>query len=512
MTTITKELIGLGMRAELANLLGDEITQSSIPINSPTAQPGLLSVNNKIASRYNAMYCFQEHASQATACLADGDRVGTMVDLAGGFDATAAATDTTRGTLKLGSNGVAGLPTVEFASTQKLTTASTFWDRFESTGVTIMALCKMGGTNAYRIFCGKNGAQYPYFGFRTRVGGYETVEIAMGSACDAPIYNSSTGNSNDTALAGNASTIENSTVIWGSISAAKILQAGRAGFPITTGVAGSGVLAGGLILGDGGVTGFPTQMGFHELRFYTGVLTQAELTEEASKLMSLGTMPNPLIISDGNSFGTGYYSGSSKIMSSTKSLIRGFLNNTVVSGATINFIDLSVSGQTTTTKLGISPAVLNLVGNFKSYRKVAYILWEATNDMQNAGGNKTAAQAWANTLSLINSAKAAGIRDIFIPTVFVRSAANAGAEFESRRIEYNSLVRGNATSAGATIIDLVRIFPELDLVENITNTSILNDQIHPTPQYYAKINYEFAKAINTKWANVSNTSIQFSVL
>ena len=381
------------------------------PVSSIT-HPGALSVNSKIASRYNAMYCFQEHASQATACLADADRVGTMVDLAGGFDATAAATDTTRGTLKLGTNGVAGLPTVEFASTQKLTSAAGFWDRFESTGVTIMVLCKMGGTNAYRIFAGKSGAEFPYFGFRTRVSGYESAICSMGTACAAPIYNAKTGNSNDSALAGNASVLENSTVIWGSISAAKILQAGRAGFPITTGVAGSGTLSGALLIGDGGITPFPAQMGFHEMRFYTGVLTAAELAEEASKLMSLGAMPNPLIIADCNSFGTGYYSGSSKIMSDTRTLLRGFLNNTVVPGSVINCINMSVSGETTTTKVSNSPATLNLVGNFKSNRRVAYLLWEATNDMSSVQGNKTGAQAWANTLSLINSAKAAGIRDI----------------------------------------------------------------------------------------------------
>lgn len=455
------------------------------------------------------MYCFQEHASQATACLADADRVGTMVDLAGGFDATAAATDTTRGTLKLGANGVAGLPTVEFAATQKLTSATGFWDRFESTGVTVMALVKMGGTNAYRIFAGKSGAQYPYFGIRSRVGGYETVQIANGVVCDAPIYNATTGNANDAALAGNTTAFENSTLIWGSISAAKIMQAGRAGFPITTGIAGSGTLAGALLLGDGGVTGFPPQMGFHELRFYTGVLTAAELAEEASKLMSLGTMPNPLILVDGNSFGTGYYSGSSKIMSDSRTLIRGFLNNTVVPGSTINCMNLSVSGQTTTTKLGVSPAVLNLIGNFKSNRRVAYLLWEATNDMSSAQGNQTGAQAWANTLSLINSAKAAGVRDIFIPTVFVRSAANAGAGFEQRRLDYNTLARANAAINGAVLVDLVKIFPELDLTANITDTNILNDQIHPTPRYYAKINYEFAKAIHARWASPSSSSIRF---
>lgn len=470
---------------------------------------GSLSVNSKIASRYNAMYCFQEHTAQATACLADGDRVGTMVDLAGGFDAVAAATDTTRGTLRLGANGVAGLPTVEFALTQKLTTASGFWDRFESTGVTIMVLCKMGGTNAYRIFCGKSGAEFPYFGFRTRVSSYENVICSMGVACAAPIYNSRTGNANDSALAGNASVLENSTVIWGSISAAKVLQAGRAGFPITTGVAGSGTLAGAMLMGDGGITPFPAQMGFHEMRFYTGVLTQAELAEEASKLMSLGTMPNPLIVVDGNSFGTGYYSGSSKIMSDTRTLLRGFLNNTVVPGSTINCINMSVSGETTTQKITTSPATLNLVGNFRSNRRVAYILWEATNDMSSAQGNKTGAQAWANTLSLINSAKAAGIRDIFIPTVFVRSAANAGAGFEQRRLDYNTLVRANAAINGAVVVDLVRIFPELDLTANITNTAILNDQIHPTPAYYGKINYEFAKAIHARWASPANSSIRF---
>lgn len=189
-------------------------TPGFINVNTTPNPPAFLSRNSKIASRYNAQYCFQEHASQATACLADGDRVGTMVDLIGGFDATAAATDTTRGTLRLGTNGVAGLPSVEFASTQKLTTASTFWDRFESTGVTIMVLCKMGGTNAYRIFAGKSGAQYPYFGFRNRVGGYETVQMAMTATCDAPIYDAYTGNANDSALTNNASVFENCTVIW----------------------------------------------------------------------------------------------------------------------------------------------------------------------------------------------------------------------------------------------------------------------------------------------------------
>jgi len=241
-------------------------------------------------------------------------------------------------------------------------------------------------------------------------------------------------------------------------------------------------------------------------------LTQEELEEEASKLMSLGTMPNPLIIADCNSFGTGYYSGSSKIMSDTRTLLRGFLNNTIIPGGTINCINMSVSGETTTTKVINSPATLNLVGNFNSTRRVAYLLWEATNDMVASQGNKTAAQAWANTLSLINSALSAGIRDIFIPTVFVRSAANAGAEFEARRLEYNLLVRANAAAAGAVVIDLVKIFPELDLTANITNTTILNDQIHPTPQYYAKINYEFAKAINKRWAQPSNTSIEFPIL
>lgn len=508
--SLTNELIGLGMASELAQTLGSEIVA---PILSPITQPGVLSVNSKIASRYNAMYCFQEHTAQATACLADGDRVGTMVDLAGGFDATAAATDTTRGTLKLGANGVAGLPAVEFAATtQKLSSATGFWDRFESTGVTIMALVKMGGTNSYRVLAGKVGAQYPYFGMRNRVGGYENVQNGMGVVCDAPIYNVKTGNSNDAALAGNASVLENSTVIWGTISSSKVLAAGRAGKSITSGTAGSGTLAGALLLGDGGVGGLNAQMVFHELRFYTGVLSATELEEESSKLMSLGTDPDPLIIVDGNSFGTGYYSGSSKIMSDARTLLRGFLNNTIISGSTINCINMSVSGETTTTKVANSPATLNLVGNYSSTRRVAYLLWEATNDMQAAGGNKTAAQAWANTLSLITTALAAGIRDVFIPTVFIRSVANAGAEFEARRLEYNLLVRENARAAGAVVVDLVKIFPELDLTANITNTTILNDQIHPTPAYYAKINYEFAKAINRRWAEPSNTSIEFPIL
>lgn len=493
--------------------MGYNFARIPSPISS-VSPLGELTVNSKIASRYNAMYCFQEHAAQATACLADGDRVGTMVDLAGGFDATAAATDTTRGTLKLGANGVAGLPAVEFAATtQKLSTATGFWDRFESTGVTIMALVKMGGTNAYRVLAGKVGAQYPYFAMRNRVGGYENVQMAMTAVCDAPIYNVKTGNANDAALAGNASVLENSTVIWGTISSAKVLAAGRAGKSITSGTAGSGTLAGALLLGDGGVTGVNAQMVFHELRFYTGVLSAAELEEESSKLMSLGTDPSPLIIVDGNSFGTGYYSSSSKIMSDSRTLLRGFLNNTVLPGSTINCIDMSVSAQTTATKVTNSPPTLNLVGNYNSTRRVAYLLWEATNDMASGGGgDKTAAVAWANTLALITSARAAGIRDIFIPTVFVRSAVNAGATFEARRLEYNALVRANAGTAGAVVVDLVSIFPELDLTANITDTTILNDQIHPTPKYYAKINYEFAKAIHNRWSQSTNTAIQFNVL
>lgn len=475
-------------------------TPGFININTAALPSALLERNSAIASRYNAQYCFQEHASQATACLADGDRVGTMVDLIGGYDATAAATNTTRGTLKLAANGVAGLPAVEFASTQKLTTGSTFWDRFESTGVTIMILAKMGGTNAYRVFAGKSGAQYPYFGMRTRVGGYETIQLAMTATCDAPIYDAFTGNANDSALTNNASAFENCTVIWGTISASKVLQAGRAGYPITTGVSGSGTLAGALLMGDGGVTGFPSQMGFHDMSFYTGVLSNTELAVEASRLLSLGSQPAPLIIVDSNSFGTGYYSGASKLTSDARTLLRANFNNLSISGATINTINMSVSGQTTTAKLAITPAVLRKVGNFNSYRKVAYILWEATNDMQDVGGNRTGAEAWANTLSLINTAKAAGIRDIFIPTVFVRSAANAGAGFEARRLAYNTLVRNEAAANGATVVDLVTIFPELDLTANITNTSILNDQIHPTPAYYGKINYEFAKAIQAKWS------------
>jgi hypothetical protein len=425
-----------------------------------------------------------------------------MIDLAGGFNLAAAATDTTRGTFNLtGSDLVGGLPSVTFAATtQKLISGSTFWDRFESTGVTIMALVKMGGTNAYRVLCGKSGAQYPYLAMRTRVSGYETVQIANGVVCDAPIYNAKTGNANDAALTRNLTSFENTSVVWGSISATKVLQSGRGGTPITTGVAGSGTLAGALLLGDGGVGGLNAQMPIHEICFYTGVLTQDELNAEAKRLMSLQTiMPDPLILIDSNSFGMGYYSGAENRTSNAETLLKANLSYLGVSGSTVNTINLSISGQTTTSKLGISPATLKMIGDFGSYRKVAYILWEATNDMQAAGGDKTAAQAWANTLSLINTAKAAGISDIFVPTVFVRSAANAGAGFEARRLEYNALVRANAPAAGAIVVDLVGIFPELDLTANITDTTILNDQIHPTPKYYAKIYYEFSKAIINTW-------------
>ncbi len=467
-----------------------------------TSNPLLLSINSKIASRYNANFCFQEHTAPATACLADGDRVGTMVDLAGGFNLAATATDTTRGTFNLaGSNLVGGLPSVTFAATtQKLISGSTFWDRFDTTGVTIMALVKMAGTNAYRVLCGKSGAQYPYFAMRNRVGGYENVQTAMGVVCDAPIANVSTGNPNDSALTRNLTSFENTSVIWGSISAAKVLQSGRGGTPITTSVVGSGTLAGALLLGDGGVGGLNAQMPIHEICFYTGVLTQDELNAEAKRLMSLQPiLPEPLILIDSNSFGNGYYSSVENRSSNAETLLKANLSYLGAPGSTVNTINLSVSGQTTTTKLGVSPGVLNKIGDYGSYRKVAYLLWEATNDMQAAGGDKTAAQAWANTLSLINTAKAAGVTDIFVPTVFVRSASNAGAGFEARRLAYNELVRANAAAAGAIVIDLVGIFPELDLTANITNTAILNDQIHPTPAYYAKINYQFAKSIMSTW-------------
>lgn len=478
-------------------------------INRPKVSPNKAnnpavfgSLSSKIASRYNAQFCFQEHTAPATACLANGDRVGTMMDLAGGFNLAATATDTTRGTFNLtGSDLVGGLPSVTFAATtQKLVSGSTFWDRFESTGVTIMALVKMGGTNAYRVLCGKSGAQYPYFGMRNRVGGYENVQTGMGVVCDAPIANATTGNPNDAALTRNLSSFENTSVIWGSISSAKVLQAGRGGTPITTGVAGSGTLAGALLLGDGGITGLNAQMPIHEICFYTGVLTQDELNAEAKRLMSLQTvMPDPLILVDSNSFGLGYYSGGENRTSNADTLFKANLNYLAIPNCTVNTINLSVSAQTTNTKVSVSPPILKLIGDYGSYRKVAYVLWEATNDMQETGGNKTAAQAWANTLSLINSAKSFGISDIFIPTVFVRSAVNAGAGFEARRIEYNNYVRTLAPANGATVIDLVTIMPELDLTANITNTAILNDQIHPTPGYYAKINYHMSKAIYNAW-------------
>lgn len=467
--------------------------------------PSLLtSISSKIASRYNAQFCFQEHTAPATACLANGDRVGTMIDLIGGFNLAAAATDTTRGTFNLtGSDLVGGLPSVTFApTTQKLISGSTFWDRFESTGVTIMALVKVAGTNSYRVLCGKNGAQYPYLAMRNRVSGYEAVQIAMGVTCDSPIYNASTGNANDTALARNSSSFENTTVVWGSISSTKVLQSGRGGTPITTGVSGSGTLSGALLLGDGGVGGLNAQMPIHEICFYAGVLTQDERNTEAKRLMSLQTiMPDPLILIDSNSFGMGYYSGAENRTSNAETLLKGNLNYLGISGATVNTINLSISGQTTTSKLGISPATLKMIGDYGSYRKVAYVLWEATNDMQAAGGNKTATEAWANTLSLINTAKASGITDIFVPTVFVRSAVNAGVGFEARRLEYNGYVRTLAPALGVNVVDLCRIFPELDLTANIADTNILNDQIHPTPKYYAKINFEFAKSIMTTWFN-----------
>jgi len=412
-------------------------------------------------------------------------------------------------------NTVNGLPAVTFPTAAVLKTATGFWTALATTGFTILVFTNpgKGTTSSFRLAVGSDNAAGPYFGVRSRSGGYDLTAVNLNSATNCTIATVDVGNLGSTPLAGNASAVQDSCVIYTTVSTGNITTAGMNGVELATGTCSAiASMTGRLEIGnhDGGGGNFFCECPIHEICVYSGVLTASEIQSETSRMLSLGTQPSPLVIVDSNSYGLGWYDSAQNSLASMPTHLKSQLKS--LTGTDINTVQLSVAGLTTTNKINsnggaVSVSALKRLGYFSSSRKVAHLLIEARNDMAQDKTNATGAAAWANTVTMGQLAQSFGIRDVFIWTVPVSSDQTTyDAQFEARRLVYNALARANAAQYEFILVDICALMPELNLTASLTDATIyFTDLLHFQPATYAKINYYLAKAIAARWA--SQTSL-----
>lgn len=478
------------------------------PLNVPTLHPNMIARDPVVYAHYGASAVFSDLVTQdlnafpTNYAMTEGAVVGVWQDSISSWTAsTSSATANGYYCLATGTNSVQGLPAVQFNKTGGLLTKSGFWDPLTANGWTAIVLSKPGtSSTTYRVMASNTGSVDYYFGYRPRVGGYNTWGANINTTIASFTYGTAkTGNMEDAPLTingtANGTSYENGTTHFVTVSSTGFVQVGLNGYVMATAQASTTKPSGKLQLGDGGVTGFPMSGPMADITFYQGVLTDAQLKKECSRIQSLGTAPTPLVIVDWNSFGGGYNNSYLRNELAAPFYMKSLLNNP-------NVIQFSISGDTTFGKITNTLPGLKLFGNNQSYRKVAYLLWEGTNDMHSGSGNKTAAQAWANYQIMITSAAQFGIRDIFVGTVICR---NDGQTFEDRRVAFNALVRNNAPALGASlgvnviVVDIPVLLPQYNVTTSTANPTYYVDGIHPSRQGYSLINNEWAKAIQTQW-------------
>lgn len=427
-------------------------------------------------------------AGEATAAT-DGTLVQTLRDLSGNGKDAVQSTAGNRPTLRIaGFNN--SLPALDFTSSTS--------NNIKTSG----GVFTISGFNAgFTIYC-----------VATSVGPASISNINVLLGIDANNFFALQNSANNAILKLNGTTIAASSspgldqtnyngvyvAAWDGITA----TLGVNGNYYSGAIAGTPPTTGDLFIG-GGIASLPWANGLvGDVWIFPGKHTQAQMEAIGAFLASDSGLLKPGYVFPGDSITQGFGTA-------TPSVMNYAYNMCSILGATSNNILYENFG---TPSEPLSTMITDVTSTNGQYLRTGYVsavrgknniafIFGGTNDMSASVSGSSAATAFASLKTLCALYRSQNCI-VAVGTCLPRSAANAGADFETKRLAFNALIRAAGSSLYDILMDFGGTASPLGAVSSLSNTALYQaDQIHPTQQGQVVLGEIAAQAVSTYYTN-----------